>query len=103
MEPKGKPTINKGLNAITMIMCFPVLFSLFGIYGYHSSASATRMEGLYIVGFMGFFSMPVFILYLAALLIKRAEVSIKHVVISMLPFALLALMYWYALLEGAPF
>jgi hypothetical protein len=103
MEPRGKPTINKALNAFTILMCFPVLLSLYGIYGYHTSTSQIRMESLYFVGFMGGLSMLLIIPYLVTLILKWRNVAFKNFLISSIPFVLITLMYLHALQEGAPF
>lgn len=103
MESKGEPTVNKALNVITLLMLYPVWLSLYGIYSYQTSTSQLRMEFLYFVGYMGMFSILVFIPYFATLILKWRKVSVIKVVVSTLPFILMALMYWYAVLEGAPF
>ncbi|WP_444996945.1 hypothetical protein [Aliikangiella sp. IMCC44359] len=103
MEPEGKPNINKTLNAFAILMLFPVLLSLYGIYGYQTSTSQYRMESLYFVGFMGAFSVLVFIPYCVVLMRKWNNASVTNITVSSIPFVGIALMYWYALNEGAPF
>ncbi len=102
MEPTGAPTINNLLNAVTIIVCFPLAFALYGVFGYHTSASSMRIEMLYFAGFMGLATLVVFIPYLVAILIKWRQVRMKNLVISIIPFTLIAMICWYAAQEEAP-
>jgi len=102
MESQGSPDINKVLNSFTLFMCIPILLSLYGIYGYYTSDSELRIESLYFVGFMAWFSVIIFIPYIVSLISKWPKAAFKNVVISLIPYLMMAIMYWYALKQGAP-